>query len=146
MAESSDVRWDLQRNPGRVDFRLRGNDKKARHPGRRPGIHLLAVLSDVRWDLQRAPGRVDFRLRGNDKKARHPRRRPGIHLLAVLSDVRVGLRCDSYFSVFYRLSVRPQTESLIFTELTPVKGPQLPACSHIAECGQVQQGTGLIAQ
>ncbi|HED14096.1 MAG TPA: hypothetical protein ENI62_10685 [Gammaproteobacteria bacterium] len=38
----------------------------ARHPGRRPGIHVLAALSDVRWDLERGPGRVDSHLRGND--------------------------------------------------------------------------------
>jgi len=36
------------------------------HPGRRPGIHVLAALSAVRWDLQHDRGRVDFRLRGND--------------------------------------------------------------------------------
>ncbi len=29
LAETSDVRWDLQRDPGRVDSRLRGNDKNA---------------------------------------------------------------------------------------------------------------------
>ncbi len=36
---SGTVRRDLQRVPGRVDSRLRGNDKKSRHPGRRPGIY-----------------------------------------------------------------------------------------------------------
>ncbi len=60
---------------GRLGRRRRPNlpsreyvDFKAHHPGRRPGIHVLAVLLDVRWNLQRAPCRVDSRLRGNDGK------------------------------------------------------------------------------
>ncbi len=86
------VRRNLQRLPGRVDSRLRGNDEKSRHPGQRPGIHVLAVTTDVRWNLKRTPGWVDSRLRGNDKKYRHPERKAGIHLLAVTSDVRWNLQ------------------------------------------------------
>ncbi len=74
------VRAGLQRVPGRVDSRLRGNDKWGDGSLSIAVVRGALVLSSraqtrdprssgsVRAGLQRVPGRVDSRLRGNDKK------------------------------------------------------------------------------
>ncbi len=61
----------LQRAPGRVDSRLRGNDKKSRHPGRSE-VEARGPQSggSIRASLQRAPGRVGFSFRGMTKRLR----------------------------------------------------------------------------